>query len=132
MIVESGFIVAGGLALLFAKCDWRTRMWILSNPVLMDCLIFGFLVLLHWGTFSGVMVATMGALICSGLTSAGRYVYGYVDQHNNYVPGIRDISEALAAERLSNVSLADRIKAKFKGVESKLGGSKPPSPLKPI
>ncbi len=94
MIVESGFIVAGGLLLTFMKCSWAMRMRMLSNPLFMDLLIFTFLTILHWGSFSGVMVASLGALICSGLITVGRHIFGYVER-DIYYPGIRDISPEL-------------------------------------
>lgn len=77
MIIESGFIVAAGLLLAFYKMSWSQRMWILSRPLMMDIIIFVLLNMLHWGSFSGVMVAATGALICSGLISVGRWAYGY-------------------------------------------------------
>ena len=94
MIIESGVIIAGGLVMTFAKCNWRVKMWMLSNPVFMDLLVFAILVLLHAGTFSGVMVATVGAFITSGMITLGRRVYGHMEQ-DIYVPGKLDISDRL-------------------------------------
>ena len=78
MIIESGLIVALGLLFTFFKCPWKIRMWMLSNPLKMDIIIFIALNVIHWGTFSGVMVAATGALITSGMISLGRYMYGHV------------------------------------------------------
>ena len=94
MIIESGIIVAAGLLFTFAKCTWAMRMRMLSAPLFMDMLIFVFLNILHWGSFSGVMVAATGALICSGMLSLGRYIYGHVDK-NIYTPGVVNITPAL-------------------------------------
>jgi hypothetical protein len=94
MIIESGVIVAAGLLFTFMKCSWAARMRMLSNPLFMDVFIFILLNLIHWGTFSGVMVAATGALICSGLLSLGRYVYGHIDS-GVYFPGMRDVSANL-------------------------------------
>lgn len=94
MIIESGLIVAGGLMMTFTKCSWAVRMKMLSNPLFMDLLIFVFLTLIHWGTFSGVMVAAVGALVCSGLISLGRYSFGHIDG-NVYHPGVRNIVDKL-------------------------------------
>jgi hypothetical protein len=52
-------------------------MFFLSNPLACDIIIFALLNMLHWGSFSGVMVAATGSLICSGMLSLGRWVYGY-------------------------------------------------------
>jgi hypothetical protein len=78
MIIESGLIVAMGLLFAFFKCSWRARMKMLSYPLAMDIGIFIVLNILHWGTFSGVMVAATGALICSGMLSLGRWTFGHV------------------------------------------------------
>ena len=90
MIIESGCIVALGLILTFFKCSWKIRMKMLSNPLAMDLLVFVLLNVIHWGTFSGVMVAATGSLICSGMISLGRYVYGHVDK-GLYFAGMFDV-----------------------------------------
>jgi hypothetical protein len=87
MIIESGFIVAAGLLLTFWKCSWQVRMWVLSRPLFMDILVFSGLNAMHWGSFSGVMVAATGALICSALLSIGRKCFGHIDRRV-YFPGI--------------------------------------------
>lgn len=86
MIIESGLIVAVGLLFMFFKCSWKVRIWMLSRPLFMDITVFILLNVLHWGTFSGVMVAATGALICSGLLSLGRWAFGYIDK-NKYFAG---------------------------------------------
>lgn len=77
MIIESGLIVALGLILWFFKMSWKNRLKMLSYPLALDIAIFVLLNVLHWGTFSGVMVAATGSLICSGLISLGRWAFGY-------------------------------------------------------
>lgn len=95
MIIESGLIVAAGLLLTFLKCSWRVRIAMLSHPLAMDLAIFICLNVIHWGTFSGVMVAAVGALTCSGLLSVGRWCFGYV--HNGtFRRGAFDITHKLA------------------------------------
>jgi hypothetical protein len=90
MIIESGFIVAIGLLFIFFKCSWKARMRILSNPLAIDLLIFVALTILHWGTFSGVMVATTGAMITSGMLTLGRWMFGHVTD-KKYFAGIWDV-----------------------------------------
>jgi hypothetical protein len=94
MIVESGLIVAVGLLFMFFKCSWKMRMKMLSYPLAMDIIIFIALNILHWGTFSGVMVAATGALICSGLLSLGRWAFGYVEK-NKYFAGVWNVLEKI-------------------------------------
>jgi hypothetical protein len=89
-----GFAVALGLLVTLAKMNWRWKMKLLSNPVAVDLAIFLILTMLHWGTFSGVMAATIGALICSIVLSAGRRLVGYI-HNDSYVRGFFDVSAKL-------------------------------------
>lgn len=94
MIIESGLIVAAGLLFTFLKCPWRIKMWMLSNPLKMDIFIFVLLNALHWGTFSGVMVAATGALVCSGLLTLGQKICGII-KDGKYHAGFINIQEKL-------------------------------------
>jgi hypothetical protein len=85
MIIESGVIVALGLIFTFFKLSWRTRLVMLGMPLAMDVGVFVLLNILHWGTFSGMMVAATGALVCSGLISLGRKMFGYIERDANGV-----------------------------------------------
>ena len=85
-MLEMGIVVSLGLIITFCKLSWRWRLRMLSYPVAMDVAVFTLLVLLHWGTFSGVMVATVGALFCSMALSLGRWAFGYIS-NGRYVPG---------------------------------------------
>lgn len=97
-MIEMGLVV--GLALLFtmAKMTWHWKLRILSNPLLVDIVIFTFLCLIHWGTFSGVMVATIGAMLCSLILTGGRKLYGYKDKRGNYVRGYFDVTDKLLSK----------------------------------
>ena len=93
-MIEMGIIVGIGLLVTLVKMSWRWRMRVLSNPLLLDVMIFVLLMLLHWGTFSGVMVATIGALTCSLVLSGARKLYGYIEDRR-YVRGYFDVSSKL-------------------------------------
>lgn len=93
-MIEMGIVVGIALLISMAKANWSWRMRVLSNPLLMDAIIFAFLIVIHWGTFSGVMVATIGALTCSVILSAGRKAVGY-REHGDYVPGVINVSDKL-------------------------------------
>lgn len=93
-MIEMGLIVALGLIFLFARMNWRWKMRLLSNPLAVDVLVFVFLNVLHWGTFSGLMVAAVGALFCSLTLSVGRWWYGYV-KNKRYVPGMVNVESKL-------------------------------------
>jgi len=90
MIIESGVIVALGLVFTFFKLSWKNRLTMLGKPLAMDLIVFVLLTTLHWGTFSGVMVATTGALICSALISLGRKLVGYIEK-GQYFPGYSNV-----------------------------------------
>lgn len=93
---EMGFCVGLGLLVIMLKCGWTIRMWMLSNPVKMDLAVFSVLTVLHWGTFSGVMAATIGALMVSLILSMGRKIYGY-KVGRKYVRGMVDVSHHVRA-----------------------------------
>ena len=90
MIIESGVIVALGLIVTFFKLSWRARLIMLGYPLAMDLGVFIILNFLHWGTFSGMMVAAVGALVCSALISIGRKTFGYIHKRL-YYPGVINV-----------------------------------------
>lgn len=83
---EAGIIVGLGLLATLAKMSWSWKLRVLSHPLMMDVFVFILLMYLHWGTFSGVMVATIGAFMCSLILSLGRWLVGYT-ANGKYVPG---------------------------------------------
>lgn len=95
MFLEAGFFVGLGLLFTMAKANWTWRLRILSYPLAVDAVVFIVLTLIHWGTFSGVMAATVGALMCSALLTVGRLAIGYIDKSGNYKPGWINISHKL-------------------------------------
>ena len=94
MIIESGVIVALGLIFMFVKLSWKRRLQLLGFPVLMDIGTFVFLNWLHEGTFSGLMVAAVGALVCSALISIGRKTFGYIER-GKYIAGRIDVYDRI-------------------------------------
>jgi hypothetical protein len=94
MIIESGVIVALGLLFTFFKLSWKMRLKMLGRPLMMDIAVFVILNILHWGTFSGVMVAATGALITSAMISLGRWAVGYIEQ-NKYFSGVLNVASKL-------------------------------------
>jgi hypothetical protein len=94
----TGLFIALGLIVTFSKLGWKWRMRMLSYPVLIDVAVFVFLTLVHWGTFSGVMGATIGAFIVSLMLSLARCVFGYCEG-KTYHRGWIDVYPHLAAEK---------------------------------
>lgn len=93
-MLEMGIVVGLGLLVVLVKLNWKWRMLVLSNPVAMDLGVFILLTLIHWGTFSGVMVATVGALFCSIVLSIARKCVGFIE-HGKYKRGIWDVESKL-------------------------------------
>ena len=89
-----GLVVALGLLVILAKLDWKKRIWMFSHPLTMDLSCFVVLTLLHWGTFSGVMVATVGALFTSITMSVGKWLFGYI-VGRRYFPGRFNVVDKL-------------------------------------
>lgn len=91
-----GLVVALGLLVMLASVSWRAKIWITSHHLLVNVAIFIVLFILHGGngTFSGPMVATVGALFCHITIIGARKVIGY-RANGQYVRGMWDISEKL-------------------------------------
>ncbi len=91
---ESGFVVCFGLVMWFLRCKWKTRIKLLSYPLVLDIAVFVLLTAIHWGTYTGVMAATIAALMTSLLISIGRKLFGYF-ANGYYVRGMIDVTEHL-------------------------------------
>jgi hypothetical protein len=96
-MLEMGFVVALGLLVSMAKLSWRKKLWMTSHTLFMDAVVFSFLTIIHWGSFSGVMIATVGALFCSVTLSLCGWLFGRIES-NRYYRGVFDVSEKLVAE----------------------------------
>lgn len=93
-MIENGIIVGIGLLVTLVKMTWKWRMHMMSNPLVVDAIIFIALLLIHWGTYSGVMVASVGAMTCSLTLSAARFLYGHIEK-GEYVPGHFNVASKL-------------------------------------
>ena len=94
MIIESGMLVAMGLLIVLIKCGWKQRMWVLSNPVKMDIAIFLLLSILHGGSATGMLVAAIGAFVCSGMLMAASTLVGSI-KNGKYIPGFFNVQSKL-------------------------------------
>lgn len=86
-----GIVVALGLIVMIARLPWRYKLWITSHPLAVDVSVFALLNLLHWGSYTGLMVAASSALFCSLVLSFSRRVIGFVDK-GRYIRGFMDVS----------------------------------------
>ena len=92
MIIESGIIVFAGMLLLFLKLPRRTALKLLGYPLALDLSVSIFVLIVHWGTFSGVMAAAFAGLLTSGFSAAGRWLVGYIDRRGLYHRGVVAVS----------------------------------------
>ena len=83
----TGFAIFLGLVLILIKLPRRTMLRLLRHDVALDVSITVLALALHWGTFSGVMAASVAGLMCSIATSGAKRLFGFI-QGERYVPGI--------------------------------------------
>ena len=62
-MLTTGFMIFLGVALLLAKLPRRTMLRVLKYDLALDLAVSLITLMIHWGTFSGVMAATIAGLI---------------------------------------------------------------------
>jgi hypothetical protein len=85
-MLTTGFTIFLGVGLLLAKLPRRTMLRALKHDLAIDLLVTVLTLIIHWGTFSGAMAATVAGLLTSLATSGLKSLIGYVDG-NCYYPG---------------------------------------------
>ncbi|MEF8699080.1 MAG: hypothetical protein V5B32_03130 [Candidatus Accumulibacter sp. UW26] len=88
-MLTTGFTIFLAGALLLAKLPRRTMLRALKHDLLLDLAVTLLVLLIHWGTFSGVMAATVAGLLTSLATSGLKRLIGYADGQNYYPGRIR-------------------------------------------
>ena len=83
----TGFAIFLGLVLIFIKLKRRTMLRLLHHDMAIDVFVTLMTLLIHWGTFSGVMAATFAGLLTSVGTSLAKKAFGYI-QGDHYFPGL--------------------------------------------
>ena len=86
-MLMTGFMVFLGVALILWKLPRRLMLKALHNDVALDLLVSALVLIIHWGTFSGVMAATVAGLLTSLATSGAKRLFGHI-QGNRYFPGV--------------------------------------------
>jgi NhaP-type Na+/H+ or K+/H+ antiporter len=86
IMITTGFTIFLGVALILAKLPRRTMLRVLKHDLLLDLVVSLITLVLHWGTFSGVMAATVAGLLTSLATSALKKLVGFIDG-DKYWPG---------------------------------------------
>ena len=86
-MLATGFMVFLGIALILAKLPRRLMLKALGQPLAIDVTVTVVTLILHLGTFSGVMAATVAGLLTSLATSVAQRLFGYI-RANRYYPGV--------------------------------------------
>lgn len=82
----TGSAIFLGLVLVFIKLPRRLMLRLLRHDVALDIIVTIVTLLIHWGTFSGIMAATIAGLLTSLGTSLAKRAVGYI-KGDTYFPG---------------------------------------------
>lgn len=88
-MLTTGFTIFLGLMLILIKLPRRLMLRALKHDLLIDIVVSILALMVHWGTFSGVMAATVAGLLTSLATSGLKRLFGYIDGNCYYVGRIR-------------------------------------------
>jgi len=83
----TGSAVFLALLLILAKLPRRWLLRLLHYDIALDVGVTLLVMFLHWGSFDGVMAATVAGLMTSFATSAAKPLVGYIHD-GRYVPGV--------------------------------------------
>jgi NhaP-type Na+/H+ or K+/H+ antiporter len=86
-MLMTGLLVFLAAALILAKLPRRLMLRALNNTLAIDLTVSVIVLAIHWGTFSGVMAATVAGLLTSLASSGLKRLIGYADA-KRYYPGI--------------------------------------------
>ena len=89
-MLETGVMVFLGVAAILIKLPRRWMLRALRYDLAIDLAVSVTVLLIHWGTFSGVMAATVAGLLTSIATSGLKRLVGYIDGER-YYPGILNL-----------------------------------------
>jgi hypothetical protein len=83
----TGLTVFLGVSLLLAKLPRRTMLKALKHEVAVDLTVSAITLAIHWGSYEGIMAATIAGLLMSMATSSMKRLVGYIDG-DMYYPGV--------------------------------------------
>ena len=90
-MIETGFLVFLGVALILWKLPRRLMLKLLAHDVALDLGVSAIVLILHFGTFSGVMAATIAGLLTSLATSGAKRLFGFIHS-GKYVRGVLNLN----------------------------------------
>jgi len=86
-MLATGLLVFLGVALILWKLPRRSALKLLNHDLAIDVTVTAVTLIVHWGTFSGVMAATVAGLLTSLATSAAKRLFGFI-RGSHYYPGV--------------------------------------------
>ena len=89
-MIETGFMVFLGVALILWKLPRRMMLKALNHDVALDLMVSVLVLVIHWGTLGGTMAAAVAGLMTSIATSGAKRLFGHI-QGNRYFPGVLNL-----------------------------------------
>ena len=86
-MLTTGLMVFLGVALILVKLPRRLMLKALHHDVALDLTVSALTLAVHWGSFSGIMAATVAGLMTSLATSGAKRLFGHI-QGGRYFPGV--------------------------------------------
>jgi hypothetical protein len=83
----TGSAVFLALLLILAKLPRRLLLRLLRYDIALDVGVTLLVMFVHWGSFDGVMAATVAGLMTSFATSAAKRLFGHI-KGDRYFPGV--------------------------------------------
>jgi nucleoside permease NupC len=87
VMFTTGITIFLGVTLILVKLPRRLMLRLLKHDIVIDVAVSAAVLSLHWGTFSGIMAATLAGLLTSVATTFLKRLFGHIDG-NIYYPGI--------------------------------------------
>lgn len=75
----TGFSIFLGLLFVMAKLRRRLVLRLLHHDALLDVAVTLLVLYVHWGSFEGVMAATIAGLFTSLATSLAKRLFGHIE-----------------------------------------------------
>lgn len=86
----TGLAIFLAMLFVFIKLPRRTLLWLLRYDLAIDVSVTLLVLLIHFGTFSGVMAATVAGLMTSIATTGAKRLFGHI-HGEQYVPGLLNL-----------------------------------------
>ncbi|MES2280102.1 MAG: hypothetical protein V4542_01680 [Pseudomonadota bacterium] len=83
----TGFAIFLGLVFIFIKLPRRMMLKWLRYDIYVDLAVTAIVLVIHFGTFSGVMAATFAGLLTSVFTGLAKRIFGHI-KGDSYYPGV--------------------------------------------